>query len=80
MPRFFFNSEDGDCFLDKSGTVLPNLAAARREGVKILGELIVHDPELFLKTESFRVIVQDENRLTLYTIDMSGLTSPAAKR
>jgi hypothetical protein len=61
-----------------SGTVLPNLAAARREGVKILGELILHDPDLFLKTETFRIIIQDENHLTLYVVDMSGLAAPAA--
>lgn len=80
MPRYFFHSEDGDFYRDERGTVLADLASARREGVKILGELILLDPELFLKTEAFRVIIQDERHLTLYVLDMSGVAAPAAGR
>lgn len=78
MPRYFFNSEDGECYRDKAGTLLRDLASARREGVKILGELILHDPDLFLKTETFKVIIKDEHHLTLYVLDMGGLAAPAA--
>lgn len=77
MPRFFFHSEDGQCFRDQEGTVLPDLAAAKRDGVKILGELMLHDPDLFLATESFRIIIQDDRGLTLYVVEMSGLAGPA---
>jgi hypothetical protein len=78
MPRYFFHTEDGQCFPDEIGTELANLAAAQREAVKILGQLIKDDPDLFLQTEAFRVIIQDETGLTLYLIDVTGVRSPAA--
>jgi hypothetical protein len=77
MPRFFFNSEDGEAFRDKTGMEFPDFASARREGVRMFGELILSDPDLLLKTQSFKVFIQDESRLTLYVLDMSGFGSPA---
>jgi hypothetical protein len=79
MPRFFFHSEDGHRFQDKEGTVLLDLATAKRDGVKILGELMLHDPDLFLATERFRIIIQDDTGLTLYVVEMSGMASSAAR-
>lgn len=75
MARFYFNSEDGECFRDQEGTDLPDLAAAERDGIKIFGELVLNDPELFLTTETFRIIIQDQQRLTLYVIETSRMAS-----
>lgn len=77
MPKFYFHSEDGSRFEDKTGTDLPDVGSALREGVKVLAELIDNDPSLLLTTEAFRVIIQDQAGLTLYVIEVTGQASPA---
>lgn len=78
MPRYFFHSQDGATQLDKEGSVLPDLATAKAEAVKILGELLRHDPDLVLEGDGFRIIIQDDKGLTLYVVETSGLSAPAA--
>ena len=72
MSRFYFHSEDGSLFEDKIGTELPDLPAAQHEAVRLLAELLRADPQMFLKTDAFRMIIQDEAMNTLYVIDMAG--------
>jgi len=73
MPRFFFHTEDGRCFPDESGSELPDLAAAKREALATLGEMLRRD-EAFWQTEHFRLLIS-RTRATghpLYTLEVSG--------
>jgi len=73
MPRFFFHTEDGRCFPDHSGLELPDLAAAKREALATLGEMLRHD-EAFWRTEHFRLLVSQTSSThdPLYTLEVSG--------
>ena len=44
MPRYFFHISDGRFIRDDEGTVLPNVATARREAIRMAGTLL-HDED-----------------------------------
>lgn len=80
MPRFFFHTEDGRCLQDEEGTDLIDVHAARNEAVMILAELLKDDPEEFWRDRSFKLTVTDDEGLTLYILDVSGVASAAVER
>ena len=63
---------------DEEGTVLPSDDAARLEAVRVLGELLREQPELFWAHECFRVTVTDDDGLTLFVLDLGVVTAAAA--
>ena len=78
MPRFYFHAEDGRCFPDEEGTLLPDTRAARRQATAVFGELVKEMPDGVWDSGAFRVTVKDEDGLVLFVLDMSAVTSPAA--
>lgn len=41
MPRYFFHIDEARCHIDTEGLDLPDLEAAKREALKIIGELMI---------------------------------------
>jgi hypothetical protein len=80
MPQYFFHTQDGVRFTDDEETSLADLTAARDEAVKIMAQLVEHEPSAFWETGSFSVTVTDERGLILLTLDLSGTYSPAVRR
>jgi hypothetical protein len=80
MPRFFFHTEDGQCFRDADGTELIDVHAARNQALMILADSLRHDPEEFWRDRSFKLTVTDERGLTLYILDVSAVASAAVDR
>ena len=78
MPRYHFHSEDGHRLNDEEGTELPNVDAARIEAVRVMAELLRERPEMFWRHECFRMTVTDDDDLTLFVLDLSVVTAPAA--
>jgi hypothetical protein len=76
MPRYFFHTEDGSCFPDEQGSVLPDLEAAKVAALCTFGELLREMQAEFWKEGGLRLIVQDEAGMTLFTLDMSVIGSP----
>jgi hypothetical protein len=68
MPRYFFNSEDGSLFCDEDGAEIPDLATARREAVRLLGESLQQGPGLMDANGWFRIEVTDEQRRRLFLV------------
>jgi hypothetical protein len=80
MPRFYFHTEDGQCFRDEDGTELIDVHAARNQALMILADSLRHDPEEFWRDRSFKLTVTDERGLTLYILDVSAVASAAVDR
>ena len=77
MPRFFFHTEDGERLNDAEGSELPDIQAAKDTAVQILAETLRGNSRLFWETESFRVTVTDEDRLTLFSLQVSATMAAA---
>jgi len=82
--RFFFHAEDGQSFLDKTGTELAGPQAARVEAVRIVAQLLERSPEEFWKDRTLRVVCADDGGLTLFSIEvlavMAAASPPASPR
>ena len=78
MPRYFFNTKNGECLRDDQGVELSNLEAAKAEAAQILVESLNRSPQTLWETGHFSVIVTDEAGLTLVVVDADGAVSPAA--
>lgn len=65
MPRYFFHLIDGSDIRDEVGEQLPDLAAARRSALLILGEILNARSERFWQDGSVRVVVDCEGRTVI---------------
>jgi hypothetical protein len=79
MPRYYFHTEDGECFADADGLELPDLDAAKAAALKYLREML-WSPREFWRDGRFRVIVTDGEGLTLFTLDLSAEMADAEAR
>ena len=77
MPRFFFNSQDGDAFKDADGVELPHVRAAQYEASKLLGEIISDEPQDVWHPNGFQLTVTDADDLVLFVLNASVTLSPA---
>jgi hypothetical protein len=68
MPRFYFNSTDGGRYCDPEGVQLADEAAARREAIRYLAELLV-DGEVALSGNGLRVDVTGEDGEPLFVVE-----------
>ncbi len=68
MPRYFFHVQDGSDYVDLQGTELPDLAAARREGVRFAGALLLDGSDAFWRAGEWRMRVTDATDLTLFEL------------
>jgi len=80
MPRFHFNVRDGSDLPDRDGTELPDLRSARREAVKLAGQLLLDQPETFWEGSDWHVAVTDETGLILFRLDFTATDAPGALR
>ena len=77
MPRFFFDLRDGTHVIDKEGTELSDLIAARVEAVRLAGGLLKDGAAKFWDGMAWRVEVKDEAGLLLFVLDVSATDAPA---
>jgi hypothetical protein len=77
MPRYRFVVADGKSSTDL--IELPDLARARVEAVKTLGDLLRDEAEDFWLTSNCRVVLQNEDGLTLLEVEASGVIAPAGR-
>ena len=77
MPKFYFHTQDGHVTHDEDGTILPNLASARREAVRISCQMLRMREDAVWLTRSWQMTVTDEVGLVLFTIDVAAHLSPA---
>ena len=70
MPKYFFHSEDGHIFHDAEGTELADVAAARAEATRFAAALLTDRPQELWESTSWRLIVVDEQKAILFTIEL----------
>ncbi len=70
MPRYYFHTEDGQCYPDDEGTELSDLNAARDEAARILGQMLRDDPNTLWQTRELRLIAETEDHKTAFLIDI----------
>jgi hypothetical protein len=71
MAQYYFHSEDGHPHEDEQGLELADLTTARREALRMLGDLIRGKPEYVLDTGHFKIVVTDEQRAHLFDVRLS---------
>jgi uncharacterized protein DUF6894 len=77
MTRYFFHVIDGVSISDEEGTELATLADARREAVRLSGEILSERPDQFWAGEQWRMDVADDEGLTLFALHFSAVEAPA---
>ncbi|MCW6511765.1 DUF6894 family protein [Lichenifustis flavocetrariae] len=73
MPRYHFNTHDGQTTLDREGTVLSGLRAARRRAIRLSGALIESDFARMQLGEDWRMEVTDDHGRLLFRLDFTVL-------
>lgn len=72
MPRYFFHIDEGRRHSDTSGVELADLEAARREALKIIGELMIDNAMGGIWSgREWVMTVADEAGRELFTIRLS---------
>ena len=59
---------------------LPDLSAARKEAVRLLGAMLTHEHEDFWATRDLQVLVKDESGLLLFELRVIAVDAPAVHR
>ena len=79
VPRFFFHVQDGVCSSDTEGTLLPDLASARTEAVKLSGAMISECDGAFWSGEPWTLTVEDDQGLALFMLYFGATASAAGQ-
>ncbi len=80
MPRYFFHVIDGVTCTDMEGVEIASLSEARREAVRLSGEILREHPGDFWADEQWRMDVTDETGLTLFALHFSAVDAPVQGR
>lgn len=78
MGRYFFHVDYGQHFADGEGLDLEDLQTARRESVRLLGEMLRDEADGFWAKPDILVTVTDKNNLTLWTLSAFGVEASSA--
>ncbi len=68
MPRYFFHEQGAARRADEERTELHDLESARIAALKLLARIVADDPDEFWANKEWKLIVEDETRLTLFEL------------
>ena len=77
MPRFYFHTQTDTRTSDDQGTELASPFLARREAIRMCGQIMHDAPEAFWGSRPWTVVVTDSAGLILWEILMDGTSSAA---
>ena len=80
MPRYYFNVTKDGQLPDAVGVEMSDIAKAREEAVRLLGEDLKENPKDFWNDEEWEIAVSDPTGLILFTMHCTAMDSPAAPR
>jgi hypothetical protein len=80
VPRYFFNIKKDNHPPDTVGLELSDVAEARQEAVRLLGEDLKDHPNEFWNDEEWQIAVSDPSGLILFTLHCAAMDSSAAPR
>jgi hypothetical protein len=78
VPRFFFQIHDDADVRDAEGTVLHDLSAARVAAAQLAGAVLSERPQTLATGEPWRIDVEDERGLTVYSLHLHATPGAAA--
>ena len=76
MPIYFFDVEDGQSFPDLTGADLPDLDAARDEGLRRSVILLATRKKEFWQGATWKMTVTDEAGHVQFTLNFLAVNSP----
>jgi hypothetical protein len=80
MALFYFDIRDGSAHTrDKIGVELAGLTEAKVEAAVLTAELLKDRPRQFWDEQEWKLTVEDEHGLVLFTIGLSAIVAPAAQ-
>lgn len=72
MPRYFFDTLDGNTIIDDEGEMLPDDEAAKIAAAQIASELTPSRVSHIWDGEQFKVVIRDEDKLVIgYVVVMA---------
>jgi hypothetical protein len=77
MPRYFFNVYDGRSAIDREGIDLPDRDHARREAIRLSGNILYDESQRVSLSEEWHMEVVDEQGLILFRFDFTTTVSAA---
>ena len=79
MSLFFFNVFDGHSTADTEGTDLPNRQSARREAIRLTGDILRDAAPRLLPDEDWRLEVTDTAGRLVLALDLFLTEAPSVK-
>lgn len=76
MPRYHFNTHDGQVSIDELGTELPDEMAARYEAIRMAGKILDDDKRRLATGGDWFMEVTDRHGLVLFRLDFHVTGSP----
>ena len=84
MPHYYFNLKDGRLSLDDEGSELPDIHSARKEALRLSGEVLRHEAaESLWQGEPWQLWVTDQpggKGATLFTLNFSAVEGAYRER
>lgn len=77
MPKYYFHLTNDVERRDDAGVVLDDLHAAQCHAVKLIADVLCKQPELFWKSDMYRVSIADDRGLLLLSVEMIAQPAPA---
>ena len=77
MPRYHFHLTHDVEIRDEGGVELDELHAAKCHAVKLIADVLCEEPELFWKSDTYRVSIADDRGLLLLSVEMIAQSAPA---
>ena len=77
MPQYFFHIDNGSVAHDDEGTVFKDLATAKCQGMKLVGQTMCDASETFWDQQEWSLTVTNEAGLSLFSVHVLGTEAPA---
>lgn len=79
MPVFHFNTSNGAGFRDVEGTEFRNVAAAKVEATRHIGEMLMDKSTRDERIDDLRLDVTDDSGLVLFSLMVSMIDAPVLR-
>jgi hypothetical protein len=76
MPRYYFDTVDGEAFIDQDGEVLSSNTSAREIAIRIISEMTPGKAPHIWAGDPFTVVLRDEDGKTIGTLTVTATREP----
>jgi len=76
MPRYYFDTLDGEAVIDQDGEVLAGRASARETAIRIVSEMTPGKAPHIWSGDPFKVVLRDEDGKTIGALTVTATQGP----